>query len=128
MTVHARRLPVSDVDPPVLNNGAEWKTGTVSKTRMGGVTYLITSTLQATAALDFTPIAAQTTLELTITVTGAAVGDSVDVTPNGAPEAGLVWSGYVSAANTVTVRLGNVTVAAIDPASRTWRALVRKIA
>lgn len=82
--------------------------------------------LQATAAIDFPSIAAGTTAELTITVTGAAVGDDVSVVPNGAPESGLVWSGYVSAADTVKVRLANITSGAIDPASRTWRATVRK--
>lgn len=76
----------------------------------------------ATASLDFGSIAANTTSELTITVTGAVVGDDVAVTPNGAPESGLVWSGYVSSAGVVTVRLGNVTTGAIDPAARTWRA------
>ena len=75
----------------------------------------------ATGTLDFSSIAANTTAELTITVTGAVVGDTCSATPNGAPEAGLVWSAYVSSANTVTVRLGNTTTSSIDPASRSWR-------
>jgi hypothetical protein len=79
-----------------------------------------------TAVLDFGAIAANTTAELTITVAGATPGMSVQVSPEGAPEAGLMWSGYVSAAGTVTVRLGNVTTAEIDPAVRTWRATVAK--
>ncbi len=86
----------------------------------------ISGVMSNTAALDYSSIAANATTELTITVTGAAAGDSVQVNPNGAPETGLIWSGYVSAADTVTVRLANVTTGAIDPASRTWRATVTK--
>ena len=82
--------------------------------------------LTNTAALDFGSIAANTTAELTITLAGVSPGMSVQVSPEGAPEAGLLWSGYVSAAGTVTVRLGNVTSGAIDPALRTWRATVMK--
>lgn len=85
----------------------------------------ISAHLTATAALDFGSIAANTSAELTIAVTGAVTGDSVTVTPNGAPESGLVWSGHAGT-NIVTVRLGNVTTGAIDPASRTWRADVWK--
>ncbi len=88
---------------------------------IGGGTLMI-GHLSATASLNFPSIAANTTAELTITVTGAASGDNVYVAPTGAPEAGLVWSAYVSAANTVTVRMANVTTGAIDPAARTYRA------
>lgn len=74
--------------------------------------------------LDFGTIPANTTAELTVTVTGAAVGDQVIVAPKTTLEAGLVWCGYVSAPDTVTVRLGNVTTAAmaanIDPGARNW--------
>ncbi|HYG78777.1 MAG TPA: hypothetical protein VD861_00230 [Pyrinomonadaceae bacterium] len=79
-----------------------------------------------TAALDFGLIAANTTAELTIAVSGATPGMSVQVSPEGAPEAGLLWSGYVSGEGSVTVRLGNVTTLPIDPAARTWRATVTK--
>lgn len=80
--------------------------------------------LSATATLDFPSIPAAGQQELTITVTGAAVGESVALAPPAALEAGLQVTGYVSAANTVKVRLSNVTAAAIDPASATWRATV----
>lgn len=82
--------------------------------------------LSAVAALDFPNIVAQTGAELTITVAGAAVGDTVELGPPAALEAGLAATGYVSAANTVTVRLLNVTAGAINPASASWRATVRK--
>lgn len=73
------------------------------------------------ASLDFPSIATVGQANLTITVTGAVLGDSCTVTPNGAPEAGLIWNCFVSAANTVTVRLSNITASAIDPAARSYK-------
>lgn len=82
--------------------------------------------LFASASLNFPSISAASQQELTITVTGAAVGDGVLLAPPAAPDAGLVWSGRVSATNTVTVRVANVTASPIDPAAATWGALVIK--
>lgn len=83
--------------------------------------------LSATAVHDFGSIPAQSCNDgKTITVTGAAVGDTVELGPPAALEAGLTATGIVTSANTVTVRLCNVTAAPIDPASATWRATVRK--
>lgn len=60
-----------------------------------------------------------------VTVTGAAFGDCVDVC---APYSlqGLVATGYVSAANTVNVRLHNSTGGAINLANGTWKVVVRR--
>jgi parallel beta-helix repeat protein len=70
------------------------------------------------ATLDFGSISANTTSELTVTITGVTTsGWSVLVSPTSALDAGIMWSAYVSAANTVTVRLANITGGAIDPAS-----------
>ncbi|MFI6793675.1 capsid cement protein [Nonomuraea sp. NPDC050383] len=82
--------------------------------------------LFASASLNFPAVAAAGQQELTITVTGAAVGDAVVLAPPAAPDAGLVWAGRVSAANTVTVRVANITAAPIDPAAATWGAQVIK--
>lgn len=62
----------------------------------------------------------------TVTVTGAAFGDYVVGVSVSVDAAGGVLSGYVSAANTVTVDLLNETGAALDLASATLRVLVRK--
>jgi hypothetical protein len=80
--------------------------------------------LTATASLNFGNMSGGASDELTITVTGAALGDTVIVNPNGAPESGLTWQGYVSSADTVTVRASNPTTGNINPAARTWRATV----
>lgn len=81
--------------------------------------------LAKTQNLDFASIAANTTSELTVSVPGATTANGrVSVTPANGIEAGLVVTGYVSAANTVTVRVGNVTVGAINPAARDFHILV----
>ena len=77
-----------------------------------------------TATLDFPSIAAGASAELTITVTGAAVGHAVSIGPPSTLNAGLQVTGFVSATNTVTVRLLNSTGSAVDPASATWKAVV----
>lgn len=110
-----------------LDDGGNTDTGTIFDS---GVTVAAGSTtikkhLRLTTTLDFPSIAAHTTAELTVAVTGAVVGDKATAHPNSAPEPGLTFGGaYVSAANTVTVRVANVTAAAIDPANRTWHVLV----
>jgi hypothetical protein len=78
----------------------------------------------ATAVLDFPNIPAQTCAELNMTVTGAVVGDEVRLGPPSTIEANLSWSGYVSAADTVTIRVCNPSAGAINPVSATWRATV----
>lgn len=60
-----------------------------------------------------------------VTVTGAAFGDAVDVA---APYdlQGIQATGYVSAADTVRIKLSNDTGSAIDLASGSWKIKVRK--
>jgi polygalacturonase len=60
-----------------------------------------------------------------ITVTGAAFGDFVIIT-NPYDLQGIIAVGYVSAANTVRIRLQNETGGTIDLASGTWRVRVIK--
>lgn len=60
-------------------------------------------------------------------VAGAAVGDPVAVAPPAAIDDGLAVVGFVSAADTVTVRLINTTNAAIDPPNAEYRVAVLKV-
>lgn len=86
-----------------------------------GVQYFAGVKLRSTVAVNFDNILANTTGEATATVTGAAAGDEVNVNPTSSLESGLVLgTSYVSAANTITIRLGNVTVGAINPASQNF--------
>jgi hypothetical protein len=75
---------------------------------------------------DFPSIPAHSTDEMTVTISGADVLDEVIVTPLIGPEAGLIWTGYVSDTDTVTLRLANVTANAIDPVERKYRITVNK--
>jgi hypothetical protein len=85
----------------------------------------ITNWIGASATLDFPNTAAQTSSDLTITATGAADGDAVILgVPNAAVNANACYTAWVSASNTVTVRLNNFSAGAIDPASGTFKVLV----
>ena len=74
---------------------------------------LATKVLNGTAVLDPANLADGIGVNLSITVTGAVVGDFVLVAP-----------GSVISANTVEVRLQNETTGAINLASSTWKAKV----
>ncbi len=93
--------------------------------QVGGGT-VVASILSATATLDFGSIAADSVADLTITVTGAALGDTVAIgVPNGSLVADVSFFGWVSATNTVTIRAtNNSSTTARDPASGTFRATV----
>jgi hypothetical protein len=75
-----------------------------------------------TVTIDFGSVSANNTGTQTATITGAATGDVVLLNIPSGLEAGLVLAGcYVSAADTITVRLANVTGSPIDPASASYR-------
>ena len=103
-------------------------TATVSGNVIIGGGTAIVRVLSATASLDFPSTAAKASSDLTMTVTGAADGDVVSLgVPNGSTAAGSDYFGWVSTANTVTVRFGNYNnTGAIDPAVGTFRAMVIK--
>lgn len=83
--------------------------------------------LPGSATLDFASTAAQTSSELTISVTGAADGDVVTVgVPNASASANTSYSARVSAANTVTVKFNNYSSGAVDPTSGTFNVKVFK--
>lgn len=90
--------------------------------RIGSTGTNISKSVRASAALDFPSIAAQGCENLTITVTGAVTGSEVALGPPATLETGLVPFAFVSAADTVNVRVCNHTSGAIDPASATYSA------
>jgi hypothetical protein len=74
-------------------------------------------------------IATLASAETAVTIAGAAVGDIVIMNVPAALETGLVFSGArVSAANTVQVRLSNITAGAVDGAALTWTYQIIRIA
>jgi trimeric autotransporter adhesin len=106
-----------------IRDGANGTTGGSISVR-GGTPMI--GMLSATAALDFANQAAIGCNDLTITVTGAALGDPVELgVPNASvPNGTAVFSAWVSSANTVSVRYCNLVSG--DPASGTFRATVHK--
>lgn len=85
---------------------------------------LDTQILRASQVIDYGSIAAGASEDQTITVTGAAVGDPVIIGLPSAIETGLVFTAFVSASNTVTLRASNITGSPINPASATFNAMV----
>lgn len=75
--------------------------------------------LTATASLTYGLISAGGSAIQTITVTGAAVNDRVVLGLPSNFEAGLLATAYVSAADTVRVRITNITGGAVTPNSGT---------
>lgn len=80
------------------------------------------------ATIDFGSVSAQTSADSTVTVTGAAIGDNVTVSVKTAAVnlANTCYTAFVSAANTVTVRLNNYSASGKDPASGVFKILVHK--
>lgn len=110
-----------------VENGAKNFDGTNESLAVGGVTYIMAKTLTGTANLDFPNTATLTSSDLTITVTGAAVGDAVSLgVPNGSVLANSCFTAWVSAANTVTVRFSNYSALPQDPAAGVFRASVTR--
>lgn len=95
---------------------------------LGTTTGILAGTLTNTGTLDFGSTVAGASTDLTLTVTGAADGDAVSIgVPNGSTLSNGIFTAWVSAANTVTLRFSNNSLAAtLDPASGTFRASVIK--
>jgi hypothetical protein len=103
-------------DLAITEGGTGASTASAARTNLGFIT--------DTATLDFPSISSNNNEELTMTVTGAAIGDIVMLGAPSAIESDLTWCGYVSAADTVTVRLHNSSGGSVNPASATWKATV----
>lgn len=82
--------------------------------------------LTGSDVLNFPSTLAQASADLTIAVTGAAVGDPVALGLPAAPAANTSFSAFVSAADTVTVRFHNYSAGAVDPDSGTYKVTVFK--
>lgn len=114
------RLADDSADAPLTASNLT-ASGTV--TIGGGIA--IQKVLSATATLDF-DLTAVTVHDLTITVTGAALGDVVSVgVPHGSVTTTASYTAWVSAADTVTVRCKTAAIGE-NPASGTFRVMVTK--
>lgn len=76
----------------------------------------------AIVAVDVASLLTQTAVDTAILVPGALVGDGVLCTPLGTwPVGAVIGPSRVLVAGTVQMRVGNVTVGAVDPASQNFR-------
>ena len=83
------------------------------------------SALSATAVLDFGSVSPQSFADLNITVTGAGPGDAVAIgVPTSGVSAGIAYTAWVSAKDTVTVRAHNYTNGPLDLVSGTFKAAI----
>jgi hypothetical protein len=79
------------------------------------------------AILTFPSIAAQTCQEQTLTVRGAVAGQGAFFSPGAnLGSANLSWSSWISANNTVSVRICNPSEKAITPLPVTWNGWVQQ--
>lgn len=86
---------------------------------------ILGAAILTTPTLTYTSIASNVSQDQTTTISGASLGDIVLV---GAPAlvAGLTLTAFVSAANTITVRLHNATAGAVVPGALVFNVLVLK--
>lgn len=81
--------------------------------------------LKGTATPTIGTVVANTTATFNVTVTGAATGDVAFANPETTnPGTNLVWTAWVSATNTVQVRVANPTAADVVSVNVTWAAVV----
>jgi hypothetical protein len=85
----------------------------------GNTGWIVLDSMRTTQAWDPPSVAAGAFTSTTVTVAGCAVGDCVQVGFTPAVPAGVILTGQVTAANTVTVTLVNHTGAAVDLAAGT---------
>ena len=94
---------------------------------VGSTRYTFAKCLNGSATLNFGNTASFTSADLTITVTGASGGDVVSLgVPNGSTSSASVYTAWVSATDTVTVRFTNISLSSVDPASGTFKVTVIK--
>lgn len=82
--------------------------------------------LSGRTTIDFTSISAGATSTQAITLDGVLAGDAVMFGPPSNWPTGLVYYGYCSAADTVTLIVYNPGGSAVDPSSGEWQVLVSR--
>ena len=117
--VNAWRPYASQAEAEAGVNSAKMMTPLQTKQQLDALRTAFTGS----AALTWGLIAAGASATQTITVAGAATGDRVILgLPAAGVTAGLIPTAWVSSANTVTVRLTNITGSGITPAAATYTA------
>jgi hypothetical protein len=101
-----------------------WQVDASGTTTLGPSSTPLKNVYHGSASLTYTSIAGGAVQDQTMTVTGAIVsGGTVACSPEATPGS-FVWSGWISAANTVSVRLANPGTVAATPIAVTWDCMV----
>lgn len=112
----------------IPENGAIEFDGTNYFATSGVTRYTLSRTLTASSNLNFGNINPAATATLTIAVAGAQVNDPValGIPIASMPDSRMDFQAWVSAANTVSIRVTNLTLGAIDPPVGTFKVAVLK--
>ena len=87
----------------------------------------IVTSLSGTVTLDFPSTPAATSSDLTVTVTGAAIGDIVSMgTDNMVIPLNSQYTAWVSAVNTVTIRFNNYSTTSQNPPNGVFKVKILK--
>jgi hypothetical protein len=115
-----------------FTNGLALGANSSAYTGAGANKWVGVSQIFATATLDFPSTAVGAAATLTMTVTGAAVGDPVTVSVSGSTNivntgtAFFLFVGGVTATDTVSIRAYNLSGATSDPAALFFNVVVHK--
>jgi hypothetical protein len=126
LRVLAGALPTTSA---ILDGNIDYNGTDLYLTKGTTTQYVLVKSLSGSATLDFPSTNAGAYSELTITITGASIGDKVFLgTPaSSIPAGNCHFFSYVSATNTVTIRFVNSElVTALDPSSGTFNITVQK--
>ncbi|MDW8075992.1 MAG: hypothetical protein RMK00_09530, partial [Bacteroidota bacterium] len=104
---------------------ANYGTGPALQVGVGGDG--IKEILHGTVTVNPPNIGANSSATFTVTITGVVPGDRIFLTPPDGLEADLIFQGAaVTSANTVTIRIRNLSGSAVDGAALAWSYLVIK--
>lgn len=119
-------ISLDNIGSLLLRDNTAWQAVGTGNYVNAVTAYLPNSIISGSATYDPPNLVDGAGATTTVTVTGAALGDLVECVSFSLDLQGIMVTGYVSAANTVSVRFQNESGAALDLGSGTLRARVRK--
>lgn len=82
---------------------------------------VLTLTKKSTVSVTVAALNAAAEADVDVTISGAKVGDSIVIAPrDAAAETGLMWNAWVSATDTVTIRMTNASGSSLTGSTSNW--------